>query len=52
MKHVKQVVAPVGAFLGVALLISILTAPYFRSAERMPMSRTEVRLSQQVARMQ
>jgi len=52
MKQVKQVVAPVGAFLAAALLISILTAPYFRSAERMPASGTQVHLSQQVARMQ
>jgi len=34
MKYLKQVAGPVGAFLAVTLLITVLAAPYLREAER------------------
>ena len=34
MRYFKQLAAPVGAFLALAVLISALAAPYFREAER------------------
>jgi hypothetical protein len=48
MTYLKQVAAPVGAFLGLALLVSILTAPYFREAERQAPVRQEARLAQSI----
>jgi hypothetical protein len=34
MSYFKQIVAPVGAFLALAVLVSALAAPYLRQAER------------------
>ena len=52
MTYLKQVAAPVGAFLGLALLVSILTAPYFREAERQAPVRQETRLAQSAPHVQ
>ena len=52
MKYLRQVAAPVGAFLALAVLISVLTAPYFREAERQAAPAPHTRLSQTVARVQ
>jgi hypothetical protein len=52
MTYLKQVAAPVGAFLGLALLVSVLAAPYFREAERHAPVRQETRLAQSVPHVQ
>jgi hypothetical protein len=51
MKYLRQVAAPVGAFLALAMLISVLAAPYFREAERQA-SAPETHFSRTVARVQ
>ena len=52
MKYLKQVAAPVGAFLALSVLISVLTAPYFREAERQSAPPPQAHIAQATARMQ
>jgi len=52
MRYLKQVVAPVGAFLALTLLITVLAAPYLRNAERQSMHAPQAGLSHGMARVQ